>query len=218
MKPLYILVEGQTEEEFVKEVLRPYFAEKQIHEVTPIKISTKAGFKGGFVKYGHLKRDANNLLKQRSDILVSSFVDYFRIPNDVPNYEKCLEIHSIDNRIECLENAIKNDVNNERFYPYIQKHEFEAVLFSNNKGFDSYYDSKIGKQTAKIISKYINPEEINDSPQSSPSNRLKVIVPQYNKVLSGNIIALEVGIENIIEKCPRFAQWIDILVGLSTAH
>jgi len=214
MKPLYVLVEGQTEEEFFKENLVPYFAAKNIFEVRPIKISTKVGFKGGFVKYNHLKRDAENLLKTRKDCVISTFVDYFRIPNDIPNYDSCHKIFDIDDRLNCLENAIRKDIGSERVFPYIQKHEFEALLFSSNIGFENYYEGKIARETARIIQNHSNPEEINDKPATSPSNRLLQIVPEYKKVLAGNIFALHIGIETILAKCPRFRRWIETLIDL----
>jgi hypothetical protein len=212
MKPLYVLVEGQTEEEFFKENLIPYFAKREIFEVRPIKISTKVGFKGGFVKYDHLKRDAEIYLKQRQVSIISTFVDYFRIPKNLPDYDKCQNIHNVDDRIKCLEDAMKNDIGNDRFIPYIQKHEFEALLFSSNYGFEYCFEAKEARETAKLVSVYLNPEEINDQPTTSPSNRLKNIRPTYDKVLEGNTIALEVGIEKILEKCPRFRNWIETLV------
>jgi hypothetical protein len=212
VKPLYILVEGQTEEEFVKESLCPYLADQEIHEVRPIKISTKVGFKGGFVNYDYLKRDALNLLKERREIVLSTFVDYFRIPTNVPNYDECQSIYQINSRIECLENAIREDIGFENFFPYIQKHEFEALLFSSNEGFASYYPKSVSEQTQKVIEQFLNPEEINDNPNSAPSKRILNIVPEYSKVIDGNIIALEVGIETMLEKCSRFRTWVETII------
>jgi hypothetical protein len=212
VKPLYILVEGQTEEEFVKDLLRPFLWKEKIYEIQPIKISTKAGFKGGFVNYEHLRRDATRLLKQRKEVIVSTFVDYFRIPTNLPNYQSCIEFLNIDARIDCLEREIYNDIGHERFLPYIQKHEFEALLFSSNRGFESYFDKSVAGLTQSVIEQYENPEEINDKPQTAPSKRILSFVPEYNKVLDGNIIALEVGFETMLEKCPRFKSWIETII------
>lgn len=213
MKPLIIVVEGDTEEEFVKELLLPYFIEHEIYDVRAIKISTKAGFKGGFVNYDHLKRDVNRYLKERKNQIITTFVDYFRLPNSVPKYDECQKIHFVDARIECLENSIREDFQNERFIPYIQKHEFEAVLFSSNVGFESLFN-EIADETQKIIDQYPNPEDINDQPQTAPSKRLKTIKSDYDKVADGNLIALEIGIEAILEKCPRFRNWIENLISV----
>jgi hypothetical protein len=214
VKPLYILVEGQTEEEFVKENLISFFVEREIYDVRPIKISTKVGYKGGFVNYDHLKRDATKLLKERREIVLSTFVDYFRVPNNLPEFDECGRIADIDRKIECLEEAMKKDIGDARFFPYIQKHEFEALLFSSNEGFESYYGREVSKETAKIIEAFPNPEEINDKPQTAPSKRLLKIIPTYNKVLEGNILALQVTLEQMLEKCPRFNGWIEGLIDL----
>ena len=57
-----------------------------------------------------------------------------------------------------------------------------------------------------------NPENINSSSEGAPSKRLLRIKPDYNKALEGNLIALEIGINAILEKCPRFAEWINNIV------
>ena len=49
MKRLYIIVEGQTEQEFVKSLLSPYLTERGILNVTPVLIRTSKTGKGGFV-------------------------------------------------------------------------------------------------------------------------------------------------------------------------
>ncbi len=84
-KRLYIVVEGQTEEEFVKDLIAPYLQEYGLY-VWPTIIRTSAGHKGGFVNYEHLKNDIQRLLKsQGKDIIVTTFIDFFRCPN-LPNY------------------------------------------------------------------------------------------------------------------------------------
>jgi hypothetical protein len=56
---------------------------------------------------------------------------------------------------------MKEDINVPNFIPYIQKHEFEALLFASNTGFENLYEQRIFEQTTEIIHKYNNPEEIN---------------------------------------------------------
>ena len=50
MKYLIIVVEGQTEQEFVNDILRPYFAEYGIFHVSARLIRTSRSGKGGLVK------------------------------------------------------------------------------------------------------------------------------------------------------------------------
>lgn len=111
-----------------------------------------------------------------------------------------------------MEKAIKNDINDWRFYPYIQLHEFEAVLFSSDKGFIKYFDEDNTLELQEIIDKYENPEDINSTPDGAPSKRLLRIVPEYDKVMYGNIIALEIGITTILDRCPRFKKWVNTLI------
>ena len=172
-------------EEFVKEVLVPHFIEHQIYAVTPIKIVTSKVAKGGFVNYAHLKNDAMKYLRE-PDTLVSMFVDFFRIPTSVPSYRDCLQGNmAIDDKIACLERSIAKDINNPNFIPYIQKHEFEALLFSSNCGFEALFDQRYYMETVEIVKEYQNPEDINAAPETSPSNRILNIIPNYEKVVDG---------------------------------
>lgn len=210
---LYIIVEGQTEEEFIKSLLRPYLQSFNILvDVRPIKIQTSKGHKGGFVNYLHLKNDILKLLKQQKEIIVTMFVDFFRIPDNVPNYKICVNNAQTLAKINCLEQGIKNDINNYRFIPYIQLHEFEALLFSSNKGFERYFEINQYSETEKTIKSYSNPENINSNPETTPSKRLLKIKPSYDKVVEGNIIAIEIGIEEMLKKCPRFENWVNQLI------
>ncbi|MBD5280778.1 MAG: DUF4276 family protein [Bacteroides sp.] len=212
MKRLFIIVEGQTEESFVKELLIPFFSQHGIYDVRPILIQTSEGHKGGFVNYNHLRNDLLKLLKsQGQDVIVTTFVDFFRCP-DVPKQKEIDLLTSHLEKIEAMENSIASDINDWRFIPYIQLHEFEALLFSSVRGFEMYFDENISNEIKAIIDAFDNPEDINSSPETAPSKRLMRIIPGYDKVLFGNIIALENGLSLVLEKCPRFRTWIDTLI------
>lgn len=210
-KRIYIVVEGQTEESFVKEVLSNFFERYDIY-VFPIIIQTSRGHKGGFVNYEHLKRNITLLLKsQKDDIIVTTFIDFFRCP-ELPNKESYNNISDHHKRVCQMENVIKEDIGDWRFIPYIQLHEFEALLFSSDKGFKEYFTEKENIELSRIIEEFDDPEEINSNPESAPSKRLLKIVENYNKVIYGNVIALEIGIDTILKKCPRFSAWVWELV------
>lgn len=213
MKRLFIVVEGQTEDEFVRTMLRPYLSVQGIYDVTPILIRTSKSGKGGFVNYDHLKNTVAALLKsQGADVVVTTFVDYFRMPNNTPKYDQCMQAGSSRDKVDALERCIEDDINDRRFVPYIQLHEFEALLFSNNQGFEEFFTKEQAEQTAVIVEAYANPEDINTHPQSAPSKRILAIKEDYNKPIDGNLIALKVGMNTILEHCPRFATWVKYLV------
>ena len=216
MKNVFIIVEGYAELEFAKNLLVPHLQANGANLVRPFPVNTNAnlGKKGGGSSYKHYKKDILRTIAGKQDKIVTTFMDYFRLPEDFPESAKCNALRDVDEKIDCFENILKEDIApaNPLFIPYIQKHEFEALLFSTNRGFESYYGKSVAQETAKIIAQYSNPEEINDNPNTSPSNRLLQIVPEYSKVLAGNVIALEVRLEEMLEKCPRFNGWIESLI------
>ena len=213
MKRVIIVVEGQTEQEFVKQCISPYLLDKYGVFSVSARLIGVPGHKGGDVRYGRLKKDVAILLRE-PDVIVSTFVDYFRLGNDFPNAAACLKINGIDAVINCLEQAIAEQVDSELFVPYIQKHEFESLLFSSNAGFSKYFKPQSCQELEAIRSQFPNPEDINGN--QSPSYRLIDTVQRcekrkYKKVTDGNIIALEVGIGSMLARCERFAAWINLL-------
>lgn len=212
MKRLFIIVEGQTEELFVEEVIRPYFWSLGLYDVTPVKIQTSKGFKGGFVSYQHLRKNALILLNETNTI-VTTLVDFYRIPKSLPNYDSCMRNKSATEKVECLEKSMSDDIGlQNRFFPYVQLHEFEALLFSSSIGFDVYFNSDVTEAVHQVQLQFDNPEDINEGAETAPSKRLMRIISDYEKVNHGNIIALQIGIHKIMEKCPRFKDWIEKLI------
>jgi len=184
-----------------------------VFSITPVLIRTSRNGRGGMVNYQHLWNTVKLLLKSsRKDFVVTTFIDFFRIPNTMPRYEECMAKVSKIERVEALESAMNENIGDRRFFSYIQLHEFEALLFSNNNGFAYYFPEECAKRTGNIVSSYENPEDINSSPEGAPSKRLLALKSDYNKVLEGNLIALEVGIMSMLEKCPRFNRWITQII------
>ena len=147
MKRIEIIVEGQAEVTFIKEVLAPYICMKHEYQcsVTPILIHLgQSGGRGGFVNYEHLRNDVIKSLNSKDkNLIVTTFVDYFRIPQKhIPERDiwKDEQNHHIQARM--IEDAIARDIKDKRFIPYIQMHEFEALLFSSKKGFATYWSEK----------------------------------------------------------------------------
>ncbi|HYK03677.1 MAG TPA: DUF4276 family protein [Thermoanaerobaculia bacterium] len=74
VKRVLILVEGQTEERFVKDVLAPAFVERQVF-LSPTILVTKRvkdgpNFKGGVTNYAKFRADVRRLLQSSSGALV----------------------------------------------------------------------------------------------------------------------------------------------------
>ncbi|NLN31857.1 MAG: DUF4276 family protein [Bacteroidales bacterium] len=50
------------------------------------------------------------------------------------------------------------------------------------------------------------------APEFAPSKRLERLIPNYRKPLYGSMIALENGFPAIMDKCPRFRNWIETMI------
>ena len=211
MKRIAIIVEGDSEAEFVKELIMPYLWRQGIYDsILPVMIQTSKGHRGGFANYEHLKNDVRRLLSSKDQNLrVTTMVDFFRCPKNFPGMDEAKKLNSHLDQVELLEKHFFEEINDSRFFPYIQLHEFEALLFSSNRGFERYLNKKESEKTKLIVEQYDNPEMINTTPQGAPSKRLLAISPSYDKVLQGNLCALEVGIDRMLEKCPRFRNWVE---------
>lgn len=216
MKRLIIVVEGDTEKEFIDSVLSPYLYAKGLQSVSCFKIKHT---KGGLTKYRHLKTDLLNCLSEK-DVLVSTLIDFYALPKDFPQYEEATKIVDKVERLTFLENAIVEDIqaeNDEYFpnlIPYIQLHEFEALVFSSLKSISLLFgdDEADFTEIQKIIDTHPNPEDINDNAKTAPSKRLLKLIKGYHKVVDGIMIIEETGIETVLKKCPRFNNWVETII------
>ena len=212
---LNILVEGETEKEFVNNLIYHHLLAAGISNIRPITIETSPGYKGGDVRYeARYKSNIENLLRGKEDMIVTSLIDFYKLRDDFPKYEEAKKIADVETRIKFLEDACLTDIADSRFIPYIQLHEFEGLLFADTKGFDLFADlpTTNKNELIGIVNSYPNPELINEGVNTAPSVRLKRLIQPYNKPLYGNMIALENGFDIILQKCPRFNVWISTLI------
>lgn len=210
MKRLIVICEGPTEKEFCKSILQDFFWTYNIVLETPV--IKHSG--GGIVPWSILRSQILNHLHD-SNAHTTMLVDYYGIKDDFryPKWEESKIIVNHEKRMEFLEEAMSHDIPDEvrhHFIPHLQLHEFESLLFSDISAFDkNFMPSEIDKdQLNKIISEFPNPEDINNSPKTSPSKRLESAIKGYQKVLFGNSIAIDVGLNKMLASCPHFSKWI----------
>ncbi len=213
MKRIFILVEGQTEERFVKDILNPTFQEQGLFLI-PTIINTKIlknspNFKGGVSSYGAIKRDAKKLFRDSNVTAVTTMMDFYGLPADFPNWKN---EGSCYDKVKAAEQAFANDINNERFIPYLQLHEFEGLLFSVPEVISDTLDRNKKQDVQNIRDAFKTPEEINQGPETHPSKRLIKLFPNYRKPLFGSLIASRTGLQEIRNNCPHFNDWVTKLL------
>ncbi len=222
---LNIIAEGQSEERFVKDILSNHLSVYNVGAFvrcveTRRKKRINKIYRGGLFNYEKAKKDIANWLKQdkNNDARFTTMFDLYALPDNFPGYEQAQKITDVYEKVKYLESALFEDIDETRFIPYIQLHEFEALIFSNPDLISMEYlehNTQIQNLKNVLIEFDNNPEMINDNPDTAPSKRILKEIPEYDKVNSGAIILKEIGIEHLKSKCKHFNEWIEKLEKLA---
>jgi Domain of unknown function (DUF4276) len=214
VKRVHVLVDGQTEETFIRDLLGPYFLPSEL-ALQPIVVSTKrvkAGgkFKGGITNYQQVRREIRILLRDRGVAAVTTMLDFYGLPDDFPEKAKMPRGDSCYQRVTYLEEEFRKDIDDTLFLPYLSLHEFEALLLVSPE--------EIGKalpgqpsltRLAREVAEFASPEEVNEGLETHPSARICRFATSYQKRLHGPIIAERIGLTAIRERCPHFSACCD---------
>lgn len=123
MTRIFIFCEGQTEDVFVREVLRPHFQRIDVL-LTPIIIRTGPQGKGGVSSYGKIRRQIEIKCKEDPTAWVTTFLDFYGLPTDFPAMGAAGS--SID-RAKAVEKAFQDDIAQRNFLANLIIHEFEGL-------------------------------------------------------------------------------------------
>lgn len=226
MARLYLFAEGQTEQTFADTLIKPQLAQYEVFMHNPILIAhaKKKGqvHRGGGRNYLPMKNDITRFLKQEKapDVFFTTMIDLYAIHADFPGLaESESRRQNPLERVEFLEKSFAEDIGDYRFIPYIQLHEYEAYLFSDPTCFE-YLDAGRTKEIEAlraIASQYQTPELINDGQQTAPSKRIIAQFPDYGKAKSifGPLLAEQIGLHVIRNKCSHFDKWLSRLESLN---
>lgn len=224
---LHVLCEGQTEDRFVKDVLKNYLSDFTVickHQI--LLTSKQKNSYGGMLSFNQAKRDLELMMKQFQDNeneehWFTTMFDYYRLPNDFPGYAD--EINDVYSKIEHIEDQFSKEIDNKRFIPYLQLHEFESLVFADldyllnefNTSQDKRLNKSIDKLKELLKKKEDNPELINTI--KAPSKYLiDALEPQhYNKPKNGSSIVSKIGVPTLRKRCKHFNDWIEKILGLA---
>lgn len=217
---LHIIAEGKTEQQFVVSVLTEHLGNFNIStDVRCLTTNRNRKIRGGLISYKQAKQDITFWLKQDRDrnSRFTTMFDLYALPDTFPKFKESLKKNDPYQKIALLESAFAQDINDSRFIPYVQVHEFEALILADLsqllKRFPEFENGI--EQLNQICQNYESPELINDGKTTAPSKRIEKLIPEYKKVATVRSIAKEINLQTVREKCPHFNNWISQLESLS---
>lgn len=230
---LNMIVEGQTEETFARDVLAEHLLTFQVYPY-PRRVETgrkripgageggKRIFRGGMTTYQKARNDILRWIKQEKgspEAFVTTMFDLYALPDDFPGFAGAMAKATPELRVGALEEALRNDIGFERFLPYIQLHEFEALVLADPRKIAPQFEKSETDRPIRNLVALVQstpPEEIDDGDQTAPSKRISREIPQYAGVKSsaGPMIVQAIGLPQVRRKCPHFDHWIGQLEAL----
>jgi hypothetical protein len=158
--------------------------------------------------------------------------DYYAMPSDWPGRSEATakpwqeRASHVEKMIHAnIVEAMGNRFNPKFFIPYVQLHEFEALVFSDVSQLVSVLapiarnsEEGLSKQLNEILEESVHPEAINDSCETCPSRRIGAIVPAYKKRVMGPTITKRIGLNVLRDRCTHFGQWLTRLEQLGISE
>lgn len=221
MRKALILVEGQTEERFIKDVLQPHLWTREVHPepkiVTTKRVKVGPQFMGGVSTFHKIDTDIKRLLGDSDAALVTTMFDYYGLPVDFPGKQSLRGGNSFE-RAKELEAALEQHYNRgPKFLAYLMIHEFEALLFSSPGVLAQVMNAPNSHSRLQAIrGQFPTPEDINDDPATTPSARVLNLFPGYRKRLHGSLTTGRIGLDTIRRECSHFNEWVAKLEGVGS--
>jgi Domain of unknown function (DUF4276) len=214
MTRVYVMVEGQTEEAFLNEVMVQSYAARGIY-LTPIIVSTSPGHKGGLTSYAKVKPQIDKLCKQDAGAFITTLFDFYALPKDFPGQSSIAPHASSLVKVLHLEQHLAVAIGHTNFIPNLVLHEFEALLLTDIDAFAEWTDDDAVLAPLRQIRTINAPEDINDSILTAPSKRIMAAMTGYQKTVHGPLIASTIGLDTIRAACPHFHGWLTKLEALN---
>ncbi len=228
MNEIVAIVEGQTEQTFVRDHLAAHLGGRgiSIWAVLP----GKSRKHGGVRKWEAARGDILRTLKEGR--YVTTMFDFYAMPDDWPGRAEAKSL-PCDRRGPHVEQSITRDIaeavggsfNARQLIPYVQVHEFEAILFADVAKMAETLapvcptrQDELTMVFKGILDSAGQAEAINDGYETCPSRQIAGWVSAYRKPVFGPIIAAKIGLDVIRAACPHFGQWLGRLESLSNGE
>jgi len=225
MTRLNVIAEGQTEQRFVQQVISEHLASHGVFASVRCVLTGRdkrsvKSFRGGMTTYQRAKKDIETWMKGDRDsrCFFTTMFDLYALPTDFPEFEQALAINDPYKRVRVLEDALAQELGSRRFIPYIQMHEFEALIFCDPWQLgQEYLEHKTAIRNLAKMAEGQNPELIDGNPETAPSKRILKEIPEYDKVMAGVEVTKRIGLQTLRSRCGHFNAWISKLESLDSA-
>jgi len=224
MKRLYLTVEGQTEAAFATSVLVPHLTAFNVFLSSPRFTGLHRRRRGRIPQGGllntfaHALADMRNWLRddQSPEARFSMMVDLYSLPQDFPGYAVGMAKPTGKEQADTLQQALAAEIADVRFIPYLQLHEYEALVLVDPRRIATLYEVSTAQLNAlcQECGRYATPEEIDHGRQSHPKYRIQQHFPEYDENVAGPLIAENIGLPVLRQRCPHFAEWLTRLENL----
>ena len=168
-----------------------------------------------FNTFLHAIEDIRRWLKEdrSSDARFSMMVDLYGLPHDFPGYDEAMALNGGERQADSMEAALTAELQDDRFIPYLQVYEFEALVLCDVAKLNELHEEadRAIQRLAEKCSPFQSPEEIDHGRHSHPKARIKGAIPRYDENVHGPLIAGEIGLAVLREKCPHFGGWLRML-------
>lgn len=91
---VHVMVEGQTEETFVRDVLYDHLQHHGVF-LNPILLRTSTQGRGGVVSYAKVRPQLIRQCRQDTTATVTTMIDLYRLPGDFPGSQACVDADHI---------------------------------------------------------------------------------------------------------------------------
>lgn len=206
------ICEGLTEVNFVTDVLGPHLKAKG---VTSNSIDLR-----GIVPFETLRKNIKLAVgKSKRHEFTTTMLDLYKI-GKYPFAKERGPTEPLLDWVRRIEAGMADRLPNSRFIPYVQVHEFEAILFVQPEAIEARFPDDVKARGAgarlRASAGSLAPEEIDDGEATAPSKRIIQAIPAYKdrKATVGPRAARAIGLPAIRAACPHFDSWVTRLENL----
>ncbi|MFO0837077.1 MAG: DUF4276 family protein [Phycisphaerae bacterium] len=220
MVEVVAIVEGRTEQSFIDQVLAEHLLARGVL-VRHLR-GGKSGKTHGVAAWESAKADILRQLKRGAHC--TTMFDFYGLPNDWPGRAEASRLPPAQRAVHVeskvaaeIAHAVGPRFNPAQFIPYVQLHEFEALLFAGPHELATQCallidrDEETLSGSLRAVVAAGGPEEINDGQDTHPAARLLSICPRFKKAVHGVRVAAYIGIPTLRGCCEHFGHWLAAL-------